>query len=240
MQQAEKYNFDTVFGDHAASSRATAPRVKKRFSPEEVEEIRLAAHADGVASEEAKAAQSCAKALGACADTLANLFEHRESIERRHKAQALELALLTARKIARKALEIHPEEEIVSLVRECLSKLPGEPRVVVTLSEQLKGSLETQLLEMAEDQSFGGKILVRDSAAMTGADCAVEWAEGGVENSSEKLAQTIEELVHSRLNMDNPCPDQGDLFSCARVESLSGEVSALDATATHTSQQETS
>jgi len=242
MQQAEKFNFNTEFGNLAESSPTAATRPKTRFSAAEMEEIRMAAHAEGMASAQARAAQSCAQALGDCASTLTALFERFESIERQHKSDALELALLTARKIAQKALEIHPEEEIVSLVRECLDKLPHEPRIVITLCDHLKGAVESHLMEMAEERSFTGKIRIESSDDMNGADCTIEWSEGGVEKFPEGLAQTIEELVCSRLDIESPFSDQGDLFCNAKQQSPK-EGSPLTETAPTsaaiTSQQET-
>ncbi len=222
MQQAEKFHFDTVFGE-GESPQPSSARPKTRFSVSEVEVIRNQAYADGRTSVEAKAAETCAQALSESALSLNTLFERIASAEHQFKSQAFDLALLTARKIAQQALEVHPEQEIEALVQECLTKLPHEPRIVITIATDIKDAVEPHLMQLAQNQSFTGKIHVVGSTSMSGAQCKIEWSEGGVEKTPEDLGQAIEDLVRSRLASENPTPEQGDLFDLPETGTASEE-----------------
>ncbi len=223
MQQAEKFDFNTVFGE-SENAHASSTRTKTRFSASEVEEIRKQAYADGKASVEGQAAEACAQALSDSANALAALFERLATSEHNFKIQAFDLALLSARKIARRALELHPEQEIESLVQQCLTRLPCEPHIIITVADRLKKAVEPHLMELAQNQSFSGKIRVTGSDAITGASCKIEWSEGGVEKNPEDIGEAIEALVRSRLAAETPLSEQGDLFQIAESETTPEEL----------------
>ena len=212
MQQAEKFDFNTVF-DEGQSQAAAPSRPKMRFNASEVEEIRSQAYAEGQASVEAQAAETCAQALSATAASLNALFERLSTTEHTLRTHAFDLALLTARKMAQHALKTYPEQEIEALVQECLTKLAHEPRLTITVADHLKQAVEPRLIQLAQDQSFSGKININGSDTITDAQCTIEWSEGGIEQNPEDTGAAIEEIVQSRLAVEDPTSEQGDLFS---------------------------
>ncbi|MBT4691217.1 MAG: hypothetical protein HN834_03530 [Rhodospirillaceae bacterium] len=111
------------------------------------------------------------------------------------KAESAQMAMVIAGKLAPSLLERQPMDEIQGLILECLELLPTEPRIVVRVSEPILEQLSEEIDQLAIRAGFQGSVVLLAEDNMTGADCRVEWADGGAERNIEALFQKIDSAV---------------------------------------------
>ena len=192
-----KFTFDQRFD--APSSRAqAAPRAKKFYTPEEVEE----AYQRGRGSLEATAAQSQAMALGRIAEAVMTAISALETMAAEARAEALEVAMASARRIAGLALDRYPLDVLEHTIRECLAQAAHEPRVVINVQPDLAETLKVRIAAIADEIGFAGRIIITADPRMARADCRLEWADGGVERDASAIAARIESALERFVEAD--------------------------------------
>lgn len=191
MQQprAVKFNFDNVFGQKGNGAAPT----RSSFSPEEVESIRRDTLAEGKADTEAQAAAARAMALSAIAQGLTQILAQMDAALTTLRQESAQIALDVARKVATNALQAQPLEEVEALVADCLHKLHREPRLVVRLSPDCAEALRTDIDALCQQHGYAGRIVIVPEPALSGADCRVEWADGGIERDLAATFAAIDE-----------------------------------------------
>src|SRR3569833_2768984 len=98
-QPHEKFLFGTVF-EPTGEVIAAAPRPKRSYTAEEVEQVRAAAQADGEARALAGIAQRQAQALAVIAAATREALPRLAEVAHSHRVGSAELALACARAIA--------------------------------------------------------------------------------------------------------------------------------------------
>lgn len=199
-KQAVKFTFDTVFDETGGSAEPVAPQKKKtRWTAEEVEEIRRAAHAEGYAegqgSVEAAAAKSSAAALERLGQIVETLFAGLTDETQRTMADATKLAWMTARKLATALIEKQPAAEIEAVFAECLGYLNREPHILLRVSDQLVDQLRERVDGMAKARGIADKVILFGDPAIAVGDCQVEWADGGTYRSWTEISSEIDEVI---------------------------------------------
>jgi flagellar assembly protein FliH len=189
-----KYTFDTVFGD-AAPAAQSQPRARSSYSADEVEKIRSETFAAGKADVEARASALKADAVKNVGSGVAGLIQAVDEMAASLRNESVELALAVARKLAQASLNALPMKEIEDVVTDCLHKLHGEPRLVVRVSAQMSDALQAEIHGLADRHGFVGRIVVLPEPSLSGADCRVEWAGGGLERDLETTLAAIDEAV---------------------------------------------
>ena len=132
-------------------------------------------------------------------------------------------SLAVARKIVPVLLDQQPLVEIEALLRESLSLLINEPRIVVRVPDALAESLGRRIDEVAQSCGFAGRVVLLPDTELSGADCRMEWADGGVERDTEKTWRDIETGLARLLQAPGgPMPDfsAGDVLGGAPVPSI--------------------
>jgi flagellar assembly protein FliH len=189
-----KYAFDTVFGDAAPAAQSQA-RARSSYSADEVEKIRSETFAAGKADAEARASALKADAVKNVGSGVAGLIQAVDEMAASLRNESVELALAVARKLARASLNALPMKEIEDVVTDCLHKLHGEPRLVVRVSAQMSDALQAEIHGLADRHGFAGRIVVLPEPSLSGANCRVEWAGGGLERDLETNLAAIDEAV---------------------------------------------
>lgn len=211
-ESVKKFDFGTEFNFGNGSSDGNGSMPKTNFTAEEAEQIRTDAFAEGEQSELARAAQASTQALGDIAAQLSHLLNELDARSLQYKSQAVELALLTSRKLATAAIANHPISEIEAAVNECIEMLPQEPKLIVTVGDELLESIKPRLIEAAHSQGFEGKLVVNGQEEFTPTQCSIEWASGGLMRDMGDLQTTVEDIAHRRLQAESDVIDQPDLF----------------------------
>ena len=187
-----KFNFDNVFGSKGPAAPA-APRTRSSYSAAEVETIRGEMLAQGKSDTEAVAAAARAAALGAIAHGLTAIIGQMDATASALREESAGLALEVGRKLANAALSALPAKEVEALVADCLHRLHREPRLVVRASADCAEALRQDIEALCQEHGYAGRVIIMAESALSGADCRVEWADGGVERDLTIATTAIEE-----------------------------------------------
>lgn len=193
MQQSGpiKFNFDTVFDPAGAAASA---RARSSYSSAEVDTIRRETLAEAKADADAQAAAARTATLSALTEGVSRLldeFDARTAVMRQESAA---LALQVGRKLAETALTAFPLKEVEALLAECLHKLHSEPRLVVRTSPACAEGLRADVDALCAEHGYAGRLVVLAEPSLSGADCRIEWADGGIERD---LAATLAAIERS-------------------------------------------
>lgn len=193
--RAVKYTFDTVFGEAAQAAQSAAARPRSSYSADEVERIRSETFAAAKADAEVRVSALKADAVANVGGGVASLLQTVDAVSANLRAESVELALAVARKLAEASLGAFPLREIEEVVTDCLHKLHREPRLVVRVSAQLSDALQAEIHGLADRHGFAGRIVVLPEPSLSGADCRVELAGGGLERDLNASLAVIDEAV---------------------------------------------
>ena len=197
MKQAVKFTFDTRFDD----GQVPAPKsyAKARFGEEELERARAEGYASGFAAGQTEAAarteQDVGQAMRDLAVNATSLLAALDAECAAVRAQATDLALAAARKLAPALVASRPETEIVAVLRDCLTHLNREPHIVLRVADTLIDRLKETVDRMAHERGLAGRIILIGQADIAEGDCVVEWADGGVVRSRADLEKEIDDAV---------------------------------------------
>ena len=203
-----KFLFDTVFEDGKAPPQAPA-KPKPRFTEDDLVNARREGQEAGfqMGLEKAKRQQQAqiATTLAQAAAALAGLDGALKAGVEAAKADATQVALSVARRLAPALIEQQPLAELSDMVADCLRQMPTEPRVVIRVADQLVDPLQPQLEELGRAAGFAGQLVLIGEPQMAVGDARVEWADGGAERN---LAALSDEIAAS---VDRYCRGQRDL-----------------------------
>ncbi|MBL8573529.1 MAG: flagellar assembly protein FliH [Hyphomicrobiaceae bacterium] len=134
----------------------------------------------GRAAAEARAAEriaeEAARLAASARSILAVLDQDRLRIER----EAIDVALLAARKLAPALIAREPLAEITELLRECLRPLARTPHLVVRLTPEHVEALRPALDDYARQTGFSGRLMLIGEPDIAVGDCRIEWTDGGI------------------------------------------------------------
>jgi flagellar assembly protein FliH len=117
------------------------------------------------------------------------------AIEARLEAEAVEVALSVARKLAPELIAAEPFAEIAALATSCFRQLIGAPHVVVRIAEGVYDVAHTKLEEIARMQGFVGRLVVLAEPSLALGDCRIEWADGGLSRDRAATEAVIVDAV---------------------------------------------
>jgi flagellar assembly protein FliH len=197
MQQPRtvKFNFDNVFGAKDTKAQPAAPRARSSYSADEVEIIRKDSVAQGKADTQALAQALQAQTMGAIAHSLTTVISQFDAAVLTMRQESAQLALTVGSKLAEHALAAYPLDEVKALLNECLHKMHAEPRLVVRLQAGGAEAIRAEIDGLCEQHGFAGRVVVIAEPALRGADCRIEWADGGVERDTSAVFAAIEQCA---------------------------------------------
>ncbi|SON57716.1 flagellar assembly protein H [Hartmannibacter diazotrophicus] len=127
------------------------------------------------------------KAAGRLADEAARLASAAQSIlaildtERlRIEKDALQLAEVIGRQLARELVDMHPRDAIMSVITEALAPLRQTPHLVVRLSADDAEPIGAELKKLAHERGFEGRLVILGEDSIERGDCRIDWADGGI------------------------------------------------------------
>ena len=89
----------------------------------------------------------------------------------------------------------HGDDEILSLVRECLEPLEDAGRVMIHVPEAGKEEMVEKLQQAAQESGFEGRLLVKGDEALGPSDVRIDWGQGGTERNMDEIWQTINQAI---------------------------------------------
>ncbi len=201
MAEATKFTFNEMFGSDASvtGTPLVAHICKIRWTEEEIDslksEARTAGAEEALGSIATQTAQKNAAAGEQIAAAAAAALSSFEQIKTDIQTEAAKLSLSIAQKLTGALIDLHPREEIDAVIRECLTHLTQEPRLVIRVADTLATQVENSIQQAASERGMADKIMVVGDHTLQLGDCKVEWSDGELIRSREKLNTKSTEII---------------------------------------------
>ena len=170
-----------------------------KFTEDDLTAARQAGFADGRAAgaEEAKAT-----AEGHLVQLIHNLSEGVTSLVARDDertrtvmAECAEVLYEICKKAMPSLAEHAALDEIIGVVRDCLTTQTEEPRIVVRVADGISEAVQAQLTKASAGTGFVGQLVLIPDNTLETTDCTVLWADGGAERSFQEIWSKIEQAL---------------------------------------------
>jgi flagellar assembly protein FliH len=195
MTARAKFLFSTDFGP----VKEAPPKISLADHQAAVAAAELNGYQRGVAAAEVQArTEAERRTAAACeriADELAAIAGEMKTIEGRLEAEAVEVAVAVASKLAPALVAREPIAEITALATECFNAFLAAPHLAVRVNNELYAAACERLDEIARKCGFEGRLVVLGEADIALGDCRIEWADGGVIRNRADIASAIDDLV---------------------------------------------
>ena len=213
--ERQKFSFDTVF-DAAGDIAYAAPRPKRMYTPDEVEQIRLDAHAAGesaaLASISAQQQMALAGIAHACRQALPSLA----AVAHAHREGSANLALACARGIAGAALDRFPEAPLQAALASLAQEIEAAPRLVIAAAPELAERLQKLLDDTAANLGFAGAMQVKPEAELPAHAFTLDFGDGQAAFDPDAAAARVTAVLTAALAAEGlhaesliPAPNSG-------------------------------
>jgi flagellar assembly protein FliH len=204
----QRYLFDVSFD--APDPVAAKEPMPAHYSRADVDAARTegfdAGRAEALAAAADAIEQHVAAALAAIDRGIAQMLEARDA--QAHQVQAEAVAIL--RTVLQKAVPAlcrkDPLAELEAMVSGCLAELLDEPRLVLRVSDALFDAIQQRISALAQAGGYAGKIVLLADEALADGDGRIEWADGGAERDTRRIAQDIDACLARALAAPAPRP----------------------------------
>jgi len=204
MAAPAKFLFDLDFG--APEGGKQAATVNAAAHEAALAEAETRGYRNGLAAAESQARMEEAQANAEAERRTALAFEQIAAgiqrlqmslpgVESRFEAEAVEVAVAVARKLAPALIAQEPLAEISALADGCFRELLAAPHVVVRVNESLYARAKESLEDIARARGFEGRLVVLGVADVAVGDCRIEWADGGLVRDRAATDAAISDAV---------------------------------------------
>jgi flagellar assembly protein FliH len=195
LAQAVKFTFASLLREDEPPAKDQAPQV--RMVPEaEIEAARAEAFERGRAAGRAEVEDSTERSLVLMLEEVAagtaRMLREIEAELRGVRVEAATVAIAVARKLSARLVAHAPAAEIEALLAESMAGHAEEPRLVVRLDERLVDVMRRRLDPLLARQNFAGRVILVGEPGYSGADCRIEWPDGGVERNTALIDAAVE------------------------------------------------
>ncbi|MDP4002072.1 FliH/SctL family protein [Methylobacterium sp. NEAU K] len=191
-QVAKPFLFETDF-------RSPRPSPAAQRAAEAAARAEAEAHARGVqegrAQAEAQIQGRLADAISRLALAAAGLIAQTDARDAAREAQAVEVAVLIARKVAGDALDAAPLAGIGEAARAALQHLRGVPHLVVRVHDSLVDDAEALVKRLARERGYEGRLVVLGDPDMQAGDARIEWADGGIVRERARIEAAVTDAL---------------------------------------------
>jgi flagellar assembly protein FliH len=196
-----RFAFDTVF-DPSSGAIVSAPRPRRALTPEEVEQVRAQAFAEGEASAVARAEQAAAAALAEIARAAAAALGDLGRLAQDHREAGAGLAMAAARAIAGAALDAFPEAPASAALEALTLEIASAPRLIARASPDMVERLQASLDATAQACGYPGQILVKADPATPLAAFIFDWGDGRASFDPIAAAERVEAALREAVEAE--------------------------------------
>ena len=204
MAAPAKFMFDLDFGAPVGGKQAAT--VSAAAHEAALAEAETRGYRNGLAAAEsqarmeeaqahAEAERRIALAFEQVADGIQRLQQSLAAAEASFEAEAVEVAVAVARKLAPALIENEPLAEISALAEACFRELLAAPHIVVRVNESLYARAKENLEDIARARGFEGRLVVMGMGDVATGDCRIEWADGGLVRDRAATEAAITDAV---------------------------------------------
>jgi flagellar assembly protein FliH len=198
---ARKFTFDTEFaGSENRPTPAARARQKQTLTTEELENLKAGARSEGENNAGVRAAEALDRTIAALTIAIRAALDNSHAQIEALRAEAAELALAMAKRIAPAALAALPAGDVEIALRQAMHQAIGEPRITLRAAPAVAEVLEPRLTGIAHEEGYEGRVMIAADPAMTGADCRIEWRGGGAERSEQAIGDALTALIAHRFS----------------------------------------
>ena len=198
---ATKFTFDTEFaGSENRPTPAARARQKQTLTNEEVEILQARARSEGESAAAVRATQALDRTVAALTIAVRAALDTSHAEIEAVRAEACELALAMAKRIAPAALAALPEGDVEIALRQAMHQAIGEPRITLRAAPVVIEALRARLDDIAHEEGYDGRVMIAADSAMTGADCRIEWRGGGAERREAVIEEALTALIAHRFS----------------------------------------
>ena len=137
--------------------------------------------------------------LGRVCTQLDELFKRQAVDTATTFTDAVNIAVAIARKCFPHFNDTHGFAEIERMVREVLTEVIEEPRVIIHINPTLKDPLNERIETIARESNFEGQRLILEAEDLPPGDCRIAWSSGTAERAMEGMLSKIEQIVEANL-----------------------------------------
>jgi flagellar assembly protein FliH len=193
-----KFAFDTEF-DATGEVAYAAPRPKRAFTAEEVEEVRARAYSEGeraaLTSITAQQTAAVSEISRGCAQAMTVLA----AVAHEHRAGAAELALACARAIAGAALDLFPQAPAQAALEALAREIEAAPRLILGVAPDEAETLQAVMEGAAQKAGFPGAIQIRPDVGLGRHAFTLDFGDGSAAFDPVEAAQRVAETLRSAL-----------------------------------------
>ncbi len=200
MNAPAKFMFDADFAP-APKVPTTIPVAehKTRLAEAEARGYRSGFQA-AEAEMKAQTERRLAVALERAAATMQQMAQGLAQVECRLEAEAVDVAVAVARKLAPELIAREPLAEIAALVTECFRHLIAAPHVVIRIGDAIYPAARDRLEQISQQSGFQGRLVILADPELGADDCRIEWADGGIARERAAVEAAIAETVKRFLS----------------------------------------
>jgi flagellar assembly protein FliH len=214
MASPQKFLFDVSFDSPAPLAGLEAQAA--RFTRADLDAAHAAGREAGREAALAAAAEATEARIAAALDAIdrgiAALNEAHAALA--HEAQCQAVALLRA--VLQRAVPAlcrkDPLAELEAMVTDCLGELLDEPRLVLRVSDALFDAVQQRISGLAQTAGYAGKIVLLADAALADGDGRIEWADGGAERDTRRIAEDVDAFLARALAAPAPRPPAEEIL----------------------------
>jgi flagellar assembly protein FliH len=155
--------------------------------------------AQGEADANARIERRLAQAVAQVSERMADMSKKFAGLEGRLEAEAVEVAVAIAKKLAPALIAREPLAEIEALVIDVLSHVRSAPHLAIRVAEDLVEPAGKRLKEIAEQRGFTTRLVILPAPELKGDEVRVEWADGGIALDRAAVEARIGEAVTNYL-----------------------------------------
>lgn len=194
----QKFSFDTVF-DAAGDIAYAAPRPKRTYTAEEVEQVRAQAFAEGERAALASVAAQQQVALGMIAAACQQALPSLAQVAHEHRVGSANLALACARGVAGAALDRFPEAPLQAALVSLAQEIEASPRLIVTAAPDLAARIQGELDAVAAGIGYAGAVQVKPDAGHGRHAFTLDFGDGQAAFDPEAAAARVTATLEAAL-----------------------------------------
>ena len=193
--QPVRFTFDVDMGRSSERKSSLSENALAGLLAEARREGHAAGLAEGERTATARAEKQVASAAEALAGKVAALAATIDDAKKQSVAEAVNLALSIARKLAGRMIAAQPTAEIESLIADCLQSLEGVPHLVIRCEPMLADRVRDIATGKMTHSGFTGRLVVLGDPDIAVGDARLEWADGGVVRDIRQLSADIDASI---------------------------------------------
>ncbi len=137
------------------------------------------------------------------AQQLNALLQKEQQRELSKNLDTTRLTLSIVKKLMPQFAKKYNEDEIIALVKQACHDRADEPRLVVTVHDEILEKFRDKIDDIAKAGGYQGQVIMIADENISLYDCRIEWADGGIEKDFEQLFGAIENAFQSVIHRHN-------------------------------------